>query len=232
MSTRRSDIADELRDLLDQDDGRTITEMIEADPYEEWPIEKVEAGRDGWWSITFDGSTGTGVSGREPKVGDIYRSYHGGGSAWGSTRHGWALNGEIVEWKTPWERVAERVTRLAESDRKKRERLEETRADLLRDYAELPEPLRKRLDRFAAERADFWVDSGSYELFCCKEAAKIAEHLRPRVEAGEDAETLVREFYDLPWDEQVKAGVDQGHSGNTFGGACSLARALLTGQSV
>lgn len=61
---------------------------------------------------------------------------------------------------------------------------------------------------------------------------KIAEHLRPSVEAGADADAAVQEFYDLPWEKQIKIGIDQGHSGNTFGGACMLARRLLKGEEV
>lgn len=43
---------------------------------------------------------------------------------------------------------------------------------------------------------------------------------------------MVKEFYDLPWEKQVEIGIDEGHSGNTFGGACALARSLLKGEAV
>jgi hypothetical protein len=99
-------------------------------------------------------------------------------------------------------------------------------------YKALSAPLKARIDRFRAESPDFRIDSEEYEMVACVDADKIADHLRPRVEAGEDPATLVSEFYDLPWDEQLKIGIDPGHSGNTFGGACSLARALLAGKAV
>lgn len=67
-------------------------------------------------------------------------------------------------------------------------------------------------------------------MFACTEAVKIADALAPRdVLPDVDAEGLLREFYDLPWEEQKQRvpGLDDGHSGNTFGGACALARALI-----
>lgn len=39
----------------------------------------------------------------------------------------------------------------------------------------------------------------------------------------------VTEYRDLPWEEQAKAGIDPGHSGNTFGFACHLARLWIIG---
>jgi hypothetical protein len=46
--------------------------------------------------------------------------------------------------------------------------------------------------------------------------------------------SAVKEFYDKPWDEQavLVPELDKGHSGNTFGGAVALARALLSGEKV
>jgi len=229
----KTNLPDELRAVLDAHDGRTLIEMREAEPSYDVVIEKADPSKDGkGTSITFADGLGTFLTGPEVKAGDVVTMWDGGAEPMlGGSRHGWALNGELVEWKTPFERIAERVAWLAKHDRDQRERVERGAEKRARDYDRLPAPLRARLDRFAAARADFWKESGDYELFACVEAAKIADHLRPRVEAGEDPVAVVVAFRDLPWEEQGAVVSDQ-HSGNTFGGACALARALLAGQEV
>ena len=56
-----------------------------------------------------------------------------------------------------------------------------------------------------------------YNKFCCEQSILIAESLRTK-------ERIV-EFTKMSWDEQKKMvpGLDDGHSGNTFGVACRLA---------
>lgn len=221
------DLIDELRACLDSEDGRTLIEMREAEPHYTVTVESAEYNGKGS-TVTCEGLT-TYLAGREVKTGDEITYWDGNAALYlGSLRHGWAHNGELVEWLTPYERIAKRVAGLAEHDRRNRERLERGAEKRAKDYAALPEPLRVRIDRFVAARSDFWINSGDYELFCCTEAVKIAEHLRPLVEAGREP----GEFHDLPWDKQVAAGVSDGHSGNTFGGACRLASCLLAGHAV
>lgn len=212
----------------DAEDGRTLIEMRNAEPSYSVVVETANVTEEGT-SIGFDGSWGTFLAGCTVKVGDVVTFWDGGTAPGFGQRHGYAVNGELIKWLTPFERIAERVQWLADHDRKQRERLEQGAEKRANDYAALPAPLKARLDRFEAERADFWKDGGDYELFCCVEAAKIAEHLRPRVEAGGDVEEIVKAFYD-DRDDQAKVPIDDGHSGNTFGGACSLAAALLRGE--
>lgn len=219
---------EQLRALLEVEDSRTIEEMIEEDSFEEVVIEKADRSGEST-TISWDHGTTTSVKGPEVRVGDRVRIYPDAG--FGTQRYGWALNGKVIEWLTPWERVAERISWLAAHDRRQRESYVREKPELDEKYEALSEPLRARIDRFR-ERPGFRIEGEAYELFCCAEAEKIAAFLRPRVEAGEDAGDVVREFYALPWAEQVKAGVDGGHSGNTFGGACQLAAALLAGGKV
>lgn len=228
--TRRAEVADELRAVMDTPDGRTLVEMREAEPHYDVVVEKVEPGKNGM-HVTVDGAIGMFLPIRAISVGDVVTIWDGHPELFvGGERHGWALNGELVEWLTPFERIAKRVQWLADYDRRRREEMERGAEQRHRDYESLPAPLKARIDRFAAERPDFWMN-GAYELYCCTEAAKIAEYLRPRVEAGGDPEAVVRAFYDSVHD-QADCGIDDGHSGNTFGGACSLARALLDGSEV
>lgn len=223
----RSDLPDDLRACMDDKDGRTLIEMREGEPHYDVIAEKADFDGKGT-TVTFDGSIVTYLIGREIKAGDTVTIWDGHDRLMlGGERHGWAHNGELVEWLTPYERIAKRVAWLAQYDRDQRARLERGAEKRATDYAALPESLKARIDRFVEAIPDFWLN-GDYELFCCTEAVKIAEHLRPRVEAGEDAEAVVRSFYEQPWDEQAKVISDQ-HSGGTFGGACSLAQGLLTG---
>lgn len=222
---------DEFTALQESDDARSIEEMISDDRYEEWPIEKVEVGEDNSYSVTFDRSTGTTLTmpeGKSVKVGDMLRLYPGG---FGCMRHGFAINGEVIEWKTPWERFADRVKGLAAYDRRKREDFTKQQAELDRKYEALPAPLKARIDRFRAADPKFRMDAEAYEMAAVWDAPKIAEALRPEVDAGEDPEVVVNRFRDLSFEEQNAKvpGLDQGHSGNTFGGAVMLAYRLLAG---
>jgi hypothetical protein len=225
----RAGDVDEFTRLKNDADPRTIEQMIAEDAYDEIVVEKAE--RDGdHTTISWDRGTTTSVKGPEVKVGDRVRFY--GGASLGDMSHGWALNGKMVEWRTPWERFAERVKWLADYDRRQREGFARAKTQMDARYEALSAPLKARIDRFRAESPDFRVRSEEYEMVACVDADKIADHLRPRVEAGEDPGALVKEFYDLPWAEQLTVGIDEGHSGNTFGGACSLARSLLLGKPV
>jgi hypothetical protein len=60
-----------------------------------------------------------------------------------------------------------------------------------------------------------------YNRFCCEQGIIIAESLRTK--------DKIFEFNKMGWDEQKKLvpGLDDGHSGNTFGMACRLAIAYL-----
>lgn len=181
-------LGQEVEQLLDAEDGRTIGEMIAQDPHTEYVVEKVERGKDGT-TVHLEGSLCTYLPGPEVNVGDTVWIYDGGRSGWGSERHGWALNGEVVEWKTPLERVAERLRWLADHDRKKREQFVDERMKLDADFAGLPTPLKERIERFRVESPDFRVKDESYEMFCCVEAAKFAHAARSdRREGKEEAE--------------------------------------------
>lgn len=183
-------LGQEVEQLLDAEDGRTIGEMIAEDPHTEYVVERVERGKDGT-TVYLDGSLCTYLPGPEINVGDTVWIYDGGHGGLGSERHGWALNGEVVEWKTPLERVAERLRWLADHDRKKREQFVEERMKLDADFAALPTPLKERIERFRVESPDFRVKSESYELFCCVEAAKFAAAARDdRREGKDDAEAF------------------------------------------
>lgn len=223
-----------LAQLKELEDPRTIDEMVADDDYAVVTVEKVgERRAEGWTTISWDHGTTTGFQipdGVEVKVGDTLWLY--GGSGLGQSCHGWALNGKLIKWETPWERFSKRIKWLAQYDRDKRERFAEERAELDRKYEVLPDPLKARIDRFRAESESFRVDSEGYEMMAVWDAPKIQKALQPEVDAGGKPEDVVEAFRALSYEEQ-KAKVpdlDEGHSGNTFGGAVMLAYRLLSGQ--
>ncbi len=225
----RRDLADDLRAILDAQDGRTLIQMREAEPHYDVTVDTAKFDGKGT-TVSFAGGLTTYLR-REIGAGDILTIWDGSDRpTLGRERHGWAHNGELIEWLTPFERIAKRVAWLAEHDRSRRERLEQGAEKRSSEYAALPGPLRARIDRFVDANPDFWLN-GDYELFCCTEAARIVDQLRPSVEAGEDASAVIAAFRAKPWDEQREVISDQ-HSGNTLDGSCALALALLEGRPV
>lgn len=247
MSIDKTDQAGDLltlRELKESDDARTIDEMIAEDEnVETFRVKTVAPYGDGEFSVTFEGGTGIGLNGAEPKVGDTVTLY----GRFGHPVYGWALNGKIVEYQTPWERFAKRMAMLAGFDRKARERFAEKKGELDAKYDALPAPLKRRIDRFRSERADFRLDE-AYEMAAVGDAPKIARALARQHDwpidenlavtaAGPSSDKIgeaVAAFYDLSYEEQKRLvpDLDDGHSGNTFGGAVSLACALLEGREV
>ena len=236
---------DTLRALKESDDPRTIEEMIAEDEnVETLRVEAVTALDDGsGYDTRFEGGSGIILKGAEPKVGDTVTLY----GRFGFPVYGWALNGRVVEYKTPWERFADRMAMLAGFDRKDRERFAEQKPELDAKYEALPAPLKARIDRFRAQNADFRLKE-AYEMAAVGDAPKIARALAAKHEwpldenlevtdAGPPStviEKAIQEFYDLTYEEQKRLvpDLDEGHSGNTFGGAVQLALALLIGREV
>lgn len=244
----------ELRELLDAEDPRTIAEMKDADETADTgPIKRVTPYDGGYsieWASSDGGTYGIGLADDrnpdkfEPKAGDTITVY----GRFGGEVHGIDINGREMFWRTPLERVADRVSWLANHDRDKRERFVKDRARIDALYEELPPPLKARIDRFRAERPDFRIDSEAYEFAAVADAPKIALALAEQHEWALDDDLAVTDesvtpdaindaikaFYDLPYEKQKQSvpNLDDGHSGNTFGAAVGLAGALLRGQEV
>jgi len=78
---------------------------------------------------------------------------------------------------------------------------------------------RQRIKKFTLTKPDW--EHAPYEVFCCREAVKIAKTLKTAEK--------VREFKDLDVDEQYKTvKLAKGHSGNTFGMSVVLAYDYLS----
>lgn len=228
-------------------DRRSLAEMIADDYYDEIVVETaerggdVERGGDAYTTISWDHGTTGAVKGPEVKVGD--RVWFYGGARLGDRHHGWALNGKVIEWDTPWERFAERIAMLAGHDRGRRKRAEEARAQVDEWLAELRGPYRERIERFHREKPTFDMDDGTYETYPVLMAQRLERWARCEVHADtatltdDEARRIIGEFRDLPYDEQGKVvhgadGDKYGISGHQFDSACGLARAVLAGAVI
>lgn len=191
-------------------------------------IATVEPFDGGGWAIALKGWASFCVPADSPVVpvpGMVARLY---GRGFGYVVRGLFLDGERVFYLTEAEQAAKHRREAEERDRERRYDFEKNRIDLDRRYRVLPEVFRRRLDRFRANNPDFRWEYEPYELFVCEQAVVIAAALdandRDATVAAFDA------FRDMGWEEQKARvpGLDDDHSGNTFGCACLLAWLYLT----
>lgn len=123
---------------------------------------------------------------------------------------------------------------VADKDQADRDRFEADRARLDADYAALPETFQQRIDKFRRTNPDFRWRYEAYEMMVCRDAIKIARYCSvnrlARPEDGHEptAEENITAFRSLPWEQQQLAGIDDGHSGNSFSMACRLAHWWVT----
>ena len=131
------------------------------------------------------------------------------------------INGVVYQDKTAQDFEAEHEAFVAKLNAEKLVKFEKNKAQMDEDYNALPEAFKMRIANYRANNPNFRVEYEAYELFCCKEAIKIATAL-PTVE-------LIQQFHALPYETQRAAITDlsNDHSGNTFGCACALAKAYL-----
>lgn len=191
-----------------------------------------EAGELSGWSVSYGDGWGCGVrnTGVEPKVGDTLTVYGQIGYAF----HGQALNGRVLWYLSPDDEEAERTQKQEAVDRRRREEFEAKREQLDRDYDALPDTFKERIDKFRRTNPDFRWEFEGYEMMCCKDALKIASYCsinriaKPNDGHEPTADENVQAFSKLPYEEQEKAGINEGHSGNSFGFAVRLAYLWVT----
>lgn len=186
------------------------------DQWTEWTIERVEGDRKHGWTVTFDGCICFGIPGDSPvvpRVGMTMRQY---GRGFGYRVRGCFIDGQKVFYRTLSEQDQHDAKELAESEQRRRDDFEKSRASMDARYEALPPIFRARLDKFRRNNPDFRWQFEDYELFCCEQAVLISSL------GTADA---ISEFHAKPWADQLKAvaGLSDDHSGNTFGCACQLA---------
>lgn len=242
----RQDMVDALARLLtgEQDAGMGLREMIEADECDEVEVETARGTGNGWEISWSGGTTAFVLYDGEIKPGDIVTWYPS--AKLGARHYGWALNGELIEWATPWERLSRDIEVWAERDRRQREGLDTLIEEMDAAYEALPEPFKARIDRFRAEDPNFRLNGERYEMAAVGDAPKVAEALKPQIEAlaisrEDDEEAWLKavadifdEFRDQPFDKtkEMVPDLQEGHSGNTFGGAVGLGYRYACGLEV
>jgi hypothetical protein len=190
--------------------------------FEEGPIKEVSRYK-GNFSIVMEGGTGFGFKAeylgpmKQPEVGDMIRVYGG----WGDRTRGVDLRGEPVFYKTPDQLAAEHEEWKAHHKERQRKTFERNRRKLDRQFAALPPEFQRRISWFRAWNPDFRVENEGYEMMVCVDAVKIAEAMK--TVAG------VKRFGKASWKKQheLVPGLEEGHSGNSFGCAVMLARLYL-----
>lgn len=156
--------------------------------------------------------------GIEPRVGDTIRFW---GRGIGYPFRGIALNGRTVFYETEAEQQVEWKRTEEERKRKQRAEYEDRREDFRQRIDALPDPFRDRLNGLRQRNPDFGWRFEAYELTVCEDAVKIATALQ--------TPEAIDEWYEQSWDDQqrIVPGLFDGHSGNSFGAAVYLAKAMI-----
>lgn len=204
---------------------------------DDWPIDEyiltdVTVDQDGGLSLRAD-SWGFGVTAEEargkpvPVPGEKVELLGG----LGYQIRGIFIGGREYRYVTRVEAEAQRVKWLADYERQKREDFEKNIGDWLRRKNALSGPFYQRIQRFEnKDFVEFWKDSGAYELFTVEQANWLY-HLAM---TKPDPVDWINEFYNADWEDQkvMFPDLDEGHSGNTFGGMVYLARRVASGEEI
>lgn len=172
---------------------------------------------DGWWLSLRD------YRPIEVKPGMTVKLY---GKGWGSVVRGCVIVDEEGEhhifWYLTEEEQEEADAQMFENIRAtEKKTFEKEKASLDAKYDALPDTFKRRIDKFRNANPSFRQEYEGYEIFCCEQAVIIAETLRDS--------NKIKELHDASWEEQLKMvpSLSYEHSGNTFGVACTLAKAYL-----
>ena len=194
-------------------------EVIKVDnQFQTHTITAVDDYGKGEYTLKFDGACfGVNSPDFEPKVGMTVKTY---GKGFGYSIRGVVINDTIIYYNTEEEAKANFDKYLKDEKAKKIKNYNKNIKKIEAEYNALPEIFRKRIDKFRKANEDFKYEYEGYEMFCCKEAVKIAKALKT-VEA-------IDLWKDAPYEKQkTVVDIDDGHSGNTFGCACGLAKLYI-----
>ena len=183
-------------------------------------IDAVTGNRDKGWAITSDDGWTFGVPKESPIVPTVGMNATFYGDGIGYTVRGLDLNGIEVFYLTEEEQKAKDRQWYDEQEAKRKSDYEAKRDDYDHRVAALPDVFRVRMEKFRKQGDKWRYEYEPYELFCLEEAVKIAGALKT-------AQAVV-DFQQLDYKEQKKlVEIGDGHSGNTFGFSCLMARFLL-----
>jgi hypothetical protein len=149
-----------------------------------------------------------------PQVGDEIICH----TVQGSTVRGVTLRGELLYYKTDEELEQDREKWKEEHQQKKLKEFNRNRLKLNKAYDALPPEFQRRISWFRAHNPDFRVEFEAYEMSCCTDAALIVETLGTAKQVEKFAKASHKKQHEMV------PGLYDGHSGNSFGMAVSLAR--------
>lgn len=196
--------------------------------YEDERITNVHPEKDGTFSIdTTGGGFWVPNKGVVPKVRGTARFYYfGPHKGLGCIVRGLFIDGQRVFYKTEAQQAYVNRRISAAYTNKKLRHFKKAVKALNQAYETLPPEFQKRIDGFRERVEDWRPEYEPYESMVCTDAVKIATACRHQ----SDPVQAIADFKELSWEDQMKAvpGLDEGHSGNSFGAAVYLARLYLT----
>lgn len=200
----------------------TTADIHTDEQYREVAIREV-ATCEGGWNITDEEGWSLFVTGEAcaipPDVGERVRMY---GRGLGYTVRGVVIGERVYRYQTEAESRNEHATWSARMKAERAAKYESARDEYDARVSALPAPLKDRIQGFRAFGGDEWRhEFEPYELFVCEQAAAFASKFGT-VEA-------IDKFCTLPHANQRIAVPEMSdeHSGNTFGAAVTLAKAMI-----
>lgn len=211
-----------------------MTEIFNPDswPVDEYLLDEVTVDNDGGLTMSSNGWT-FGLRPDEaagkpvPQVGDTVHLLGG----FGFQVRGIIIGDVVYRYVTREQAEQEQEEWRADYARQKEESFYANIPDWIKRKNDLDKPFRDRMNRFANKGfKEFWQESGSYELFTVEQANLLYNHAK----AQDNPIAWLDKFYAADWENQktLFPDLDEGHSGNTFGGMVSLARAVVSGQGI
>lgn len=166
-----------------------------------------------------------------PQIGDVVRIYTIGGMF--GRINGYAINGRLIEYRDQAAMEIQRQAQIAELDAEREAKWIIAEPNLDADYEALPPVLQRRIASLREAGGLEWRkhDEG-YEMFICTQAvviAKLGSDEKIKAWASINSDTPPEGYKPYDYQRQLAEapeGFRDEHSGNTFGMACSLARAL------
>lgn len=196
--------------------------MVTIDPndleFQDGVLEGVDVHGNGYtlkhdgWSLWCEAVDGLPV----PTADEPLRLY---GRGVGYPVRGIVIGGRVYRYKTAAQERTDHEAWVANLHAEREREMHEKHEAIEARIVALPAVFRERIEKFRRDGGhEFRRDYEPYELFCCEQAVAIGDALK-------SAESI-RHFYGLSWKEQraLVPGLEDGHSGNTFGMACALAR--------
>src|ERR1035437_7678603 len=115
------------------------------------------------------------ISNFTPTAGMIAKFY---GKGFGYSVRGIEIDGNIMRYRTPAQAEEDHKKMCEKMDKDRQKEFKKNKKNLDKDYKNLPIIFQQRIDKFRNNNPNFRWEYEPYEMFCCKEAVKIAKALK------------------------------------------------------